>query len=607
MRFEMNKTICTPGLLVCLTLFAGLATAQPGRSTPTVREAQEFIEDTEKGLLDRWIAAERAEWVRMTYITHDTQAISARAYEDMMEYVARKASEATRFAGLELPYDVERKFHLLTLSLSMPAPSEADKRGELAGIGTTMDGIYGKGKHCPPRLKGKCLTLPEMYEILARSRDYDELLDIWKGWRKMSVPMKDLFVRFVELVNEGARELGFGNLAELWNSRYDMDPEDFEAETDRLWNQLKPLYLDLHCHVRAKLAEVYGEDKAPLDGPIPAHLLGNMWAQDWSNLFNLLKPEDSEAIDIDAALAARGVDEEGMVRYAENFFVSLGMDPLPETFWERSMFQKPRDREVVCHASAWDVDQKNDLRIKMCIHINTEDFTTIHHELGHNYYQRAYNQLTPLFLNSANDGFHEALGDLIALSVTPSYLKKVGLIDKVPPGKLNPLMRRALEKVAFLPWGLMVDKWRWKVFDGRILPKDYNEAWWKLREEYQGVAAPIERPSDAFDPGAKYHIPANVGYTRYFLAAILQFQFHRALCRQVVGHDGPLNECSIHGNKEAGARILKMMRMGLSRPWPDALEVMTGKRRMDAGAIIEYFQPLHEWLKEQNKDRRCGW
>lgn len=603
----MNHVFVSTVALLVLVVASPAQVAKARQSPPNVDEAREFMAETEKGLLKRWIDAERAEWVRMTYITDDTQAIAARAYEAMMAYVSEKAGEATRFAGLKLPYDLKRKFHLLTVSLSMPAPMDAKQREELARIGTTMDGIYGKGKHCPKRLDGKCLTLPEMYEVLAKSRDYDELLDVWTGWRKVSLPMRKLYTRFVELVNEGAEELGFSNLAELWNSRYDMPFEDFEEETDRLWEQVKPLYQDLHCHVRAKLAECYGEDKVPLDGPIPAHLLGNMWAQEWSNLFDMLAPEKATAIDIEAALKAKKVDERAMVKYAENFFISLGMEPLPETFWERSMFTKPRDREVVCHASAWDVDQKDDLRIKMCIHINGEDFTTIHHELGHNYYQRAYNHLDPLFLNSANDGFHEALGDLISLSVTSSYLQKMDLLDEAPPGQLNPLMKRALDKIAFLPWGLMVDKWRWKVFDGRIPADEYNQAWWDLRRKYQGVVAPVERTEKDFDPGAKYHIPANVPYTRYFLAAILQFQFHRALCRQVIHFEGPLHECSIHGSKEAGSRITKMMKMGLSRPWPEAMEAMTGKRRMDASAIIEYFQPLHDWLKEQNKDRECGW
>jgi peptidyl-dipeptidase A len=295
-----------------------------------------------------------------------------------------------------------------------------------------------------------------------------------------------------------------------------------------------------------------------------------------------------------------------MVKFAEGFFMSLGLTALPKSFWERSMFTKPRDRDVVCHASAWDVDNKDDLRIKMCIQVNDEDFTTIHHELGHNYYQYAYRNLSPLFLNSANDGFHEALGDLISLSVTPGYMKKIGLIDKEPAGTLNPLMKRALGKIAFMPWGLMVDKWRWGVFNGSIAPDKYNEAWWDLRRKYQGVESVLPRTEADFDPGAKYHIPANVPYTRYFLAAILQFQFHRALCKQI-GHRGPLHTCSIYGNKKAGARIEKMMEMGVSQPWPVAMKALTGETRMDASAILEYFAPLHQWLKKQNAGRQCGW
>jgi peptidyl-dipeptidase A len=418
--------------------------------------------------------------------------------------------------------------------------------------------------------------------------------------------MRKEFEKYVQLGNEGARELGFANLGDLWKSRYDMSPAEFELEVDRLWNQVKPLYQDLHCFMRAKLAEKYGQNKVPLTGPIPAHLLGNMWSQDWGYLFDLVAPSQDKPVNLDAALTAQKTSEQQMVRHGEGFFVSLGLDPLPATFWERSMFVKPRDREVVCHASAWDVDYVDDLRIKMCIKINGDDFTTIHHELGHNYYQHYYRQQPALFRDSANDGFHEALGDTIALSVTPTYLMKKGLIHQLPPDSLNPLMQRALEKIAFLPFGLVVDKWRWDVFSGKTLPANYNKSWWDLRTRYQGVVAPVARSEQDFDPGAKYHVPANVPYTRYFLAAILQFQFHRALCK-VAGHTGPLHTCSIFENKEAGKRLAAMMAMGQERPWVEALRALTGEERMDASAILNYFEPLQAWLKEQNKNQKCGW
>jgi len=572
---------------------------------PTVEQARAFVDQVEQDLLRLWVAREQANWVKATYIMHDSEVLAAAADERVMAHVSKAAQEAVRFARLKLPQDVARKLELLKLSLSLPAPAAPERRAELARIATFMDSTYGKGKYCPRRLKGKCLDLGQMSTIMAKSRNYDELLDVWKGWRSISPPMRKSFEHYVELGNEGARELGFANLGDLWKSRYDMSPAQFEAEVDRLWNQVKPLYDDLHCFVRSRLQQRYGKDKVPTTGPIPAHLLGNMWSQDFSNIYDMLIPEPRRAgVDLDQALKARKTDERQMVRYGEGFFVSLGLTRLPVTFWERSMFRQPADREVVCHASAWDVDYDADLRIKMCIKINGEDFTTVHHELGHNYYQYYYRHQPPLYRDSANDGFHEALGDTIALSVTPSYLAKVGLLKQTPPDNLNPLMHRALEKVAFLPFGLVIDKWRWDVFAGRTRPADYNKSWWALRTRYQGIAPPVARSEEDFDPGAKYHIPANVPYARYFLAAILQFQFHRALCK-VAGHTGPLHTCSIYGNKTAGERLRKMMAMGLSRPWVEALRALSGEERMDATAILSYFQPLQAWLKKQNAGQSC--
>lgn len=577
------------------------------RKAATVAEARKFMKDLEGKLLKLWIRQERSHWVQNTYINHDTNILAAQADEAVMAFVGKKARESVRFDKLKLPDDLKRKFKKLKLSISLPAPLNARERSELARIATDIKSIYGKGKYCrQERGKKKCHTLGQLTRIMAKNRNYGELLDLWKGWRTISPPMRKKYQRFVELANKGARSLGFPNLADLWRSRYDMPPAAFEKEVDRLWNQVKPLYRDLHCHVRAKLQEIYGKDKVSSKAPIPAHLMGNMWAQEWSNLFNLFALGKGSGLSLEKALKARKVNEKGVVKYAEGFFVSMGLKPLPKSFWKRSMFVKPRDREVVCHASAWDVDWKDDLRIKMCIQVNDEDFSVVHHELGHNYYQRAYMAQPPLFRDSANDGFHEALGDVIALSVTPTYLKKVGLFDKIPRGSLAPLLKRALDKVAFLPFGLLVDKWRWGVLSGRIKPADYNKAWWKMRQRYQGVAPAIARSESNFDPGAKYHIPANVPYTRYFLAAILQFQFHRALCK-IAGHKGPLHACSIYGSKEAGRRLKAMMAMGMARPWPLAMKALTGETTMDASAILDYFKPLHKWLKKQNQGRSCGW
>ncbi len=444
---------------------------------------------------------------------------------------------------------------------------------------------------------------------MATSTNPSDLLDAWRGWHTISPPMRRDFARFVELSNKGARELGFKDTGAMWRSKYDMPPDDFARELDRLWEQVRPLYVSLHAYVRNRLREKYGANLVPANGPIPADLLGNIWAQDWSNVYKLAAPPNADpGYDVTQILKARNTTAEQMARYGEGFFKSLGFAPLPATFWERSLLSKPRDRDVVCHASAWDIDNLNDVRVKACLDITAEDFITIHHELGHNFYQRAYNKQPFLFEDSANDGFHEAIGDTIALSITPEYLVKIGFINKPPDASkdIGLLLNRALEKVAFLPFGLLIDQWRWKVFSGEVPPEKYNEAWWALRLKYQGIAPPVSRSEKDFDPGAKYHVAANVPYTRYFLSFILQFQFHRALA-QAAGCTGPVNRCSIYGNKEAGRRLNAMLQMGESRPWQDALYTLTGQRQMDATAIRDYFAPLQKWLDEQNKGKPIGW
>jgi peptidyl-dipeptidase A len=579
-------------------------------AAPTVQEATAFVDRANRELYQLGIQAGQAAWVAANFITYDTQQISARADQAYTTAFVDFAKEAARFDGMDLPYDVRRQIDLIKTGLVAPAPSDEAKAGELSQIKARLEGMYGEGKYCPPGATGgACLDIGEITKIFAESRDPAKLTEAWTGWRTISPPMRPIYRRFVELTNEGARELGYPDTGVLWRAKYDMEPDAFAAEMDRLWLQVKPLYDSLHCYVRAELNEKYGNAVVPLDQPIRADLLGNIWAQDWTNVYDLVAPPAADpGYDLTERIAAKKLGSRDMVRIGETFFTSLGFEPLPETFWERSLFEKPQDREVVCHASAWDVDELSDLRIKMCIEPTGEDFRTIHHELGHNFYQRAYSHLPYIYRQSANDGFHEALGDVISLSVTPDYLRQIGMIDKVPnpSSDLGLLMKDALESIAFLPFGLLVDKWRWDVFSGETTPDQYNQAWWELRTRYQGIRPPVARTEADFDPGAKYHIPGNTPYSRYFLARILQFQFHRALC-QTVGYEGPLNRCSIYGNKEAGAKLKAMMEMGISRPWPDALEAVTGQRQMDATAILEYFAPLRTWLDEQNRGRQCGW
>lgn len=584
---------------------ATLAQAAETRATP--EEARKFINDAERKLLVLGVDSAQADWIKSTYITDDTEAIAAKLDERAIAATVKYAKESTRFDGLKLDPVTARKIKLLKLSLTIATPSDPKESEELTRIVSGMEGAYGKGKYCPSGPES-CKDLEDLSKILAESRDPQQLKEAWTGWHAISRPIRNDFVRYVELANKGARQLGFRDNGAMWRSKYDMAPDAFASELDRLWEQVKPLYLSLHTYVRARLRQKYG-DAVPATGAIPAHLLGNMWAQDWPNIYPLVAPPNADpGFDITELLKKRNTDWKQMVKYGEGFFVSLGFDPLPQTFWERSLFLKPRDRDVVCHASAWDVDNLNDLRLKMCIEITGEDFLTIHHELGHNFYQRAYNRQPPSFRDSANDGFHEAVGDTIALSITPEYLVKLGLLDKAPdPSKdIGLLLRKALEKIAFLPFGLVIDQWRWKVFSGEIPPAKYNQTWWQLRQKYQGIAPPVDRSEADFDPAAKYHVAANVPYMRYFLADILQFQFHRALA-QAAGCTGPLNRCSIFGNKEAGARLNAMLELGQSRPWQDALEKIAGTRQMDATAMRDYFAPLQKWLDEQNRGKPQGW
>lgn len=594
-------------LLASVVLLAACADA------PGVEDAREFVERVEAFQHDFGEYSARVAWVNATYITHDTNWLRARASAEGTEQRVRFANEAKRFNDLELPDEVRRKIELIKLGINLPAPDRPGAAEELAELETRMSTIYATGKI---ELDGEQVARNELEERMGTVRDPDVLREMWVKWREIPVAenddgttMKQDYAAMVELANQGARELGYDDVGAMWRARYDLAPEAFVAETDRLWTQVQPMYDALHCHVRAELNARYGDDVVPLGQPIRADLLGNMWAQSWGDIFPLVSPPEADpGFDLTTRLLEEGYDAVRMVETGEAFFSSLGFEPLPETFWERSQITRPADREVVCHASAWNLDDEDDVRIKMCTRVNADDFRTVHHELGHNYYQRAYKELSPIFRTGANSGFHEAIGDMIALSVTPEYLQRIGLLDEVPdPSKdVGLLMDRALDAVAFLPFGLLMDKWRWQVFSGEVTPAEYNDAWWALREEYQGIRPPVARSPDQFDPGAKYHIANNVEYTRYFVGLILQFQFHRAAC-EMAGWEGPLHRCSIYGSKEVGERLNDMLELGRSRPWPEALEAFTGTVEPDASAVVEYLAPLTDWLAERNEGRECGW
>ena len=597
--------------LIAASLLTLIACKPSTESTPSptlsADDAKQFLAQMEADISKLQKPAAHAAWAYATHINYDNAQVDAYFSEQLSVLVAKYAMEAAKFNDVAVDADTRRQLELLKTRQEIAPPPEAKKAERLAEIGAELSGMYGAGQYC--RNNEECFSLVEMSSKMATSRDPDLLLEFWQGWREVAVPMRDIFSEQVDIANQGAAALGYANTSELWRAKYDMPAAQFPLELDRLWGQVEPFYEALQCHVRAELSDYYGADIVPLNEPIPAHLLGNMWAQSWGNVYDIVKPkQEMQVPDVTKALVEQGYDEEKMVRKAEDFFSGLGFEPLPDTFWQRSMFQKPAGRDVQCHASAWNLDDQEDLRIKMCIQITGEEFNVIHHELGHNYYQRAYKDQPLLYRGSANDGFHEAIGDTIALSMTPKYLKQLGLIDDIPDASndIGMLLKVALDKIAFIPFGLMVDQWRWKVLANEVTPEQYNDLWWQLREQYQGVGAPVARAADAFDPGAKYHVPANVSYTRYFLAHILQFQFHKALC-DIAGNQEPLHRCSIADSKEAGTALADMLAMGKSRPWQEAMQTLTGQPDMDASTIAEYFAPLKVWLDEQNKDRKCGW
>ena len=607
----MHKLLLST-LLLSIVVISSCSSQQA--STLNESDVETFLERVE--LEDKTLGpvASSAYWIGSNFITYDSQKVVADYGKRFQLLALERARQAATFDKVLVSEENRRKLNLIKNSFVMPSPLDDALAGEIASISAELDAMYGTGQHCFG--EGDCYDLEAFEAVIDNSRDPDELLKAWEGWRNIGKPMKDMYLRMVEIGNLGAKDLGYDGLTDLWFSQYDMPADDFLAETDRVWDELKPLYDALHCHVRNELSEHYGEAVVSKEGSMPAHVLGNMWGQSWANIYDLVytpdNPKADTNIDLTKILEEKDIGEIEMVEIAENFFLSLGFEPLPKTFWERSLFIKPQDHNVVCHASAWDLDSDaNDLRVKMCIERNAEDFSTIHHELGHIFYYQAYSQQPSIFQSGANDGFHEAVGDLLTLSITPDYYHKIGMITEAEAinAKSDPislLMQQALDGVVSVPWTLMLDKWRAGVFSGETSEAELNNSWWELREYYQGIEAPRERDADAFDPGAKYHIPGNTPYTRYYLAKILQYQFHESLCNQI-GFEGPLHECSIYNNELAGEQLRAMLSLGQSQEWQVALEALTGTRTLSGKSMLNYYKPLKDWLDVQNASRSCGW
>ncbi|KAJ3088792.1 hypothetical protein HK102_007894 [Quaeritorhiza haematococci] len=600
-----------------LTATVGAASVQvplivEGASFSDSADTKKFLEHVNRAIGQAESEVSEATWAYETDITDENQRKSTEAELKYNQILLDILKEAPKYTGKT----EDEKRMLKMIMLRGGIPNKPEDQQELSELQAKMVAIYSTARY-----KGMALE-PELTEVLAKSRDYNELLDAYNGWRTVTGPkIKPLYEKFINVSNVGARDGGFEDTSVLWRAGYDMSVDEFTSMIQQVWEQVLPLYEQLHCYTKGRLMDKYGKDKFGDDGLIPAHLLGNMWSQDWSNIYDLLIPyPDVQPIEITPELVKQGYDAAAMHKLSENFYVSLGYDHLPKTFWEKSMIVKPKDREVVCHASAWDFGN-DDLRIKMCTVVTGEDLLVVHHEQGHLYYDHYYRHQPALYRGGASDFFHEAIGDTMVLSVVvPSHLKKIGLLPKDDPPKnvgttqqhdkqtINYQMAVALSKISILPWAYLIDLWRWSVMKGDVTPDQYQESWLALVRKYQGLKRPVPSQLGDFDAGAKYHVPANVPYVRYFGAAVIQFQFHEALCK-AAGHKGPIHECSIYENKKAGTQFREMLEMGASKPWQEAIKVATGGMydKLDGRPLVEYFEPLLKWLKEQNQGRQCGW
>ncbi|NXE25143.1 ACE enzyme, partial [Ardeotis kori] len=603
------------GLLLWLSLAGALRPGlEPPQYEPTEQGAALYASAYSSTAELVLFESVSASWDYYTNLTDENAALQVEASLEEQNFTELWGKKAKELYGNIWSNFSDPQLRKIISSIQTLGPSNLplEKREQYNTILSDMDKIYSTAKVCLPN--GTCWELePDISDIMATSRSYKKLLYAWEGWHNAAGnPLRAKYEEFVKLSNEAYQMDGFEDTGSYWRSWY--DSTSFEKDLEGLYNQLEPLYLNLHAFVRRKLYDRYGPKYINLKGPIPAHLLGNMWAQQWNNIYDLMVPyPEKPNLDVTSTMVQQGWNATHMFRVSEEFFTSLGLLEMPPEFWEKSMLEKPADgREVVCHASAWDFYNRKDFRIKQCTTVTMEQLFTVHHEMGHVQYFLQYMDQPISFRDGANPGFHEAIGDVMSLSVsTPSHLKKIGLLSSATEdteSNINYLLKMALEKIAFLPFGYLIDQWRWNVFSGSTPPNRYNYDWWYLRTKYQGICAPVSRNESNFDPGAKYHIPGNTPYIRYFASFILQFQFHKALC-QAANHSGPLHTCDIYMSKEAGAKLREVLKAGSSKSWQEILFNLTGTEKMDAGPLLEYFSPVTEWLQEQNNKTNevLGW
>ncbi|CAG2052908.1 unnamed protein product [Timema podura] len=569
-------------------------------------EAQQFLREYEREAAEMCFRVKQSQWNFSTNITdaNKRRMLEEQALESKLDRLSWR--RATSFTWTRLP-DSQTRRQLNILVTQTRAGLPDNEFNELQQVISEMKDIYSRARVCPyhNRMNNYCdLALePDLTRALAHTRDYEEQLHLWKAWRdSVGPPIRS-----------------FRDAGQQERSLY--EDEEFESHIDEVWATVAPLYRQLHTYVRRRLIQQYGSQRVRPDGPIPAHLLGNMWAQNWKNLADIVLPyPGKQSVDVTPEMLRQGYTPLRMFQLAEEFYTSMGMNPMPPEFWHHSMLEKPLGRDVVCRASAWDFCNHNDYRIKQCTEVTMEDLQTIHHEMAHIQYYLQYANQPLLFRDGANPGFHEAVGAMIELSViTPRHLQRIGLLNNITDEygemtntnetNINFLLTMALDKVAYLPFAYVVDQWRWRLFSEEWKVEEMNSRWWDLRMRHQGIIPPIPRSENDFDPAAKYHVVADMPYIRYFVSLILQFQLHESLC-QAAGHFGPLHTCDIYRSREAGRLLSEILSMGSSRSWSEIIHVMTKGRtdKLDSRPLLEYFQPLAMWLSVQNRDEKIvGW
>ncbi|KAK0158218.1 hypothetical protein PV328_009250 [Microctonus aethiopoides] len=575
-------------------------------------EALQFLREYDREASSVCSKTMMAQWDFATNITDNNRRKMLEEQTRKLKFERSSWRKAINFAWTRLPDPLTRR-QLKLIAVKGRNSLTEDKFNELHHLIVEMKELYSRTRLCPYKKMGSICDLEidnDVSRIMAESRDYEELLYYWRAWQEaVGPPMKNKYMRYVQLANQAAKLNGFVDAGDQMREVYEDDY--FQQNIAEVISAITPLYKNLFTYVRTKLIERYG-DKVRADGPLPAHLLGNMWAQNWEGIYDLVKPYSAaRSLDVTLEMIIQGFTPLRIFQMAEEFFTSLGMKPMPPEFWRYSMFEKPIDREVKCTSSAWDFCNRIDFRIKQCTKATMEDLVSTHHEMAHIQYYLQYKDQPLIFRTEALPGFHEAVSDAIELSVmNPRHLQRIGLYNNSTEdfeNSINYLMLMALRKIVYLPFAYIVDQWRWRVFSDGVA--DMTTQWWELRLQYQGIVPPLPRVERDFDPGSKYHIPADIPYTKYFVGVVMQFQLFESLC-DISGHVGDLHLCDLYRSQEAGRLLTEVLSQGSSRSWPDLVRTMTrGKmNRIDVSALLRYFDPLNKWLQRQNQmEPVIGW